>query len=184
MPWADVLFFTDSGWYDSHRSLVDNWPGLVVSFSRAAKRENPDKIHRVIGETRNRFRNLGATSIRQGRSSGQSAIALAVALGAATVVLLGFDMKPDEAGRTHEHDDYDRPTHPTIFANEFLPAFQGWNQQALDAGVRILNATVGSAITEFPLVNLKEFLAQGEIDYGKCSLSVLEAGASSRVSEH
>lgn len=157
MPWADVLFFTDSGWFESHRAIVENWPGLVVSFSRAAKRECPDKIKRVQGETRNKFLRYGAPSIRQGRNSGQSAISLAIAFGAKTIVLLGFDMQV-VGDRTHEHDDYNRPTHPVVFSDEFLPAFKDWNQQALDFGVTILNATVGSALKEFPFIKLHEFL--------------------------
>ncbi|MCK1338547.1 hypothetical protein IVB38_21620 [Bradyrhizobium sp. 38] len=49
-PWASVLFFTDSGWYEPRRQLVANWDGLVISMSRTAKREMPDKVKRVQGE--------------------------------------------------------------------------------------------------------------------------------------
>jgi hypothetical protein len=45
-----VLFFTDSGWYEPRRELVANWAGLVISMSRTAKRELPDKVKRVQGE--------------------------------------------------------------------------------------------------------------------------------------
>lgn len=49
-PWASVLFFTDSGWYEPRRQLVANWDGLVISMLRTAKREMPDKVKRVQGE--------------------------------------------------------------------------------------------------------------------------------------
>ncbi|MCK1686617.1 hypothetical protein [Bradyrhizobium sp. 145] len=30
-PWASVLFFTDSGWYEPRRQLVANWDGLAIA---------------------------------------------------------------------------------------------------------------------------------------------------------
>lgn len=180
-PWADVLYFTDSGWFEHidngrnlalfedgtpRRKVVEEWPGLVVSMSRRAKLALPDKVKRVKGEMRPDFPRLGAAVIRQGRSSGQTAISLGIAMGAAEEVLLGFDMRVVD-GREHHHDDYSgRPRDLTVYDAAFVPAFggnpnmPGWNRAALSAGCTVLNATPGSALTEFPMVDLATVLAK------------------------
>lgn len=160
-PWADVLYFTDSGWYEQHRDLVRDWPGLVVSMSRTAKRELPDKVKRVKGRgdptLPPKFPPLGSPDIQQGRSSGHTAASLAISLGAACVPLLGYDMRLVD-GREHFHSEYSGPRDLNLYANEFVPGFRGWNAAALRAGVRILNCTPGSAVLEFPFADLNEVL--------------------------
>ncbi|MBX3579913.1 MAG: hypothetical protein KF723_22145 [Rhizobiaceae bacterium] len=157
-PWAAVWYFTDSNIYVERQEMAADWAGLVVTMSRRAKREMPDKVRRVQGAWMPDFPSPGSSPIRQGRSSGHTAISLAVAMGAARVVLLGYDMRVVD-GREHHHADYDGRTRDTmVYQNEFLPAFAGWNTAALDRGVTVLNATPGSALTEFPMVDLDEVL--------------------------
>lgn len=160
-PWADVLFFTDSGWYEPRREIVKNFAGRVTSMSRTAKRELPDKVLRVKGEGDPafppRFPPHGSPVIAQGRTSGHTAISLAIALGAWDVVMLGYDMRIVD-GREHHHNEYSGPRDLEQYARELVPAFAGWNKAARDIGVRILNATPGSAVTEFPFVDLDEVL--------------------------
>jgi hypothetical protein len=182
-PWADVLYFTDSGWYDTHKGIVRDWPGLVVSMSRQAKRELDDpavntnstpRVLRVKGygdpsfPPRVRppdgslpkvpgFPPLGSPEIQQGRNSGNTAVSLAIALGAARVCLIGYDCRVVN-GREHCHNDYKGPRDLSLYENEFQKAFNGWNEAALASCVEILNCTHGSAITEFPFADLDEVL--------------------------
>lgn len=181
-PWADVLYFTDSGWYDTHKEIVRDWPGLVVSMSRQAKRELDDpalkrdkpRVLRVKGygdpsfPPRVRpadgslpkvpgFPPLGSPEIQQGRNSGNTAVSLAIAMGAARVVLLGYDCRVVN-GVEHCHRDYSGPRDLSLYDNEFLRAFNGWNEAALASGVEITNCTDGSAITEFPFARLEDVL--------------------------
>jgi len=183
-PWADVLYFTDSGWYADRRDLVKNWPGLVVSMSRTAARElnapgqalahGRSRILRVKGcndpdaPPRVRvaagvlpkvpgFPDLGSPEIQQGRSSGHTAVSLAVAMGASRVLLVGYDMRLVN-GREHHHAEYKGPRDLSIYQNEFQRAFNGWNEAAVASGVEILNCTHGSAVTEFPFADLDEAL--------------------------
>lgn len=179
-PWADVLFFTDSGWYDARKELVRDWPGLVVSMSKQAKREldSPDLLtkrggtHRVL-----RVRGVGDPSwpprlpgmpkrlgfpapggeLHQGRSSGHTAVSLAIATGANRVLLVGYDMQVVN-GREHHHNEYRGPRDLDIYKNEFVSAFNGWDEAARNSGVEILNCTHGSAVTEFPFADLDDVL--------------------------
>jgi hypothetical protein len=159
-PWASVLFFTDSGWYEPRRELVANWPGLVVSMSRTAKRELPDKVKRVQGQGDPQALpgfSRGPHVVQQGRSSGHTAVSLAIALGASRVVLLGYDMRFVE-GREHFHGEYKGPRDMDIYAREFVPGFAGWSEAARAVGVDIVNATEGSALKEFRFMSLDEVL--------------------------
>jgi hypothetical protein len=169
-PWSDVLFFTDNGWFEQRRELVANWPGLVVSMSRLAKREMPDKVRRVKGVGDPSWpprlpgmpKHLGfpkpGTQLHQGRNSGNTAVSLAIAMGAARVLMVGYDCRI-VGGREHHHDEYKGPRDLAIYENEFAKAFNGWNEAAQNSGVAILNCTPGSAITEFPFADLSEELA-------------------------
>lgn len=155
-PFAELLYFTDDCWLDRDRGFVLRWPGLAVTASSAAKAKLPDKLKRVeIGPTEPL--RAGVRVIRQGRSSGQIAVSLAIAMGAARVVLLGYDMRLVD-GRSHYHDAY-REKEDTLYVRQFAPAFAGWRELAAEAGVEIVNATPGSALTEFPFVSLEDELA-------------------------
>ncbi|WP_027517869.1 hypothetical protein [Bradyrhizobium sp. WSM1417] len=160
-PWASVLFFTDSGWYEPRRELVANWAGLVVSMSRTAKRELPDKVKRVQGEGDPQALpgfSRGPHVIQQGRSSGHTAVSLAIALGASRVVLLGYDMR-FVGGREHCHDEYKGAARDVeIYSREFVPGFAGWDEAARAVGVEVVNATEGSAVKEFRFAKLEEIL--------------------------
>lgn len=159
-PWCDCWFFTDTNIFADNRAFVDAFAGEIVTLSRAAKREMPDRIKRVRGEWMPGFPPCGAEMIRQGRSSGHTAISALVALGARRIVLLGYDMRLVD-GREHHHDAYaGRPRDLDIYAREFAPGFAGWNAAAKAVGVEVLNATPGSAVTEFPFVELDALLRE------------------------
>lgn len=175
LPWADVLFFTDSGWYAERKELVRDWPGLVISMSRRAKRELDDpamgravpRVLRVKGVGDPNwpprrlgvpcFPPLGSHEIQQGRNSGNTAVSLAIALGAACVPLVAYDCRLIN-GREHCHDEYKGPRDLSLYDNEFKKAFNGWNEAALASGVKIINCTPGSAIMQFPFADLDEVL--------------------------
>lgn len=156
-PWADVLFFTDNGWFESNTEAVAQWGGEVMTLSRHAKRKVPDRVKRLKTEHRPDFPPLGCSVIRQGRSSGHTAVALAVALGANRVVLLGYDMRIVD-GASHFHDRY-RNGDLELYARDFIPAFDGWRAAAEAAGVTVVNATPGSALTEFETTTVEAEIA-------------------------
>lgn len=213
-PWADVLYFTDSGWFEAgrdpamggrhgddrwpRREFIEQFPGLVVCMSRAAKRVLPKKVKRIKGRgqpTDNppTFPALGSPEIHGGRTSGHTAVSLAIAMGAARVVLLGYDMRlipnggpftDPPSGSKEERDILAKSSHPRhyeirarykehhhseyianprdlfIYETDFIPAFRGWHAAARSVGVDILNATAGSALTEFPFADLDEVLTE------------------------
>lgn len=138
-----------------------NWIGLVISMSRTAKREMPDKVKRVQGEGDPQALpgfSRGPHVIQQGRSSGHTAVSLAIALGATRVVLLDYDMRI-VADREHCHDEYKGSARDSeIYQREFAPGFAGRDEAARAVGVEVINATEGSARKEFRFASLNDIL--------------------------
>lgn len=145
MPDAAVLFARDLTWCLANRRLIEAWAGLAVTTNRRAALTLGMRY--VDMDRRDDFPPRGTPVIRYGVSSGHAAVALVIAMGAVQILLYGFDGR-SVAGRTHWHDHYE--TDPHIYASRFVPAWRGWAAAAAAVGCRILNATPGSAITEFP----------------------------------
>jgi hypothetical protein len=165
--WAPVWFFQDTTvLFQSRRTMtpvvsrsgVDmvefakGFAGLIVTTSRHVKSALPF-VHLVKAPKMTAFPPPGSPEIRSGRCSGQTAIGLAQARGATRINLHGFDMRFVD-GHEHHHQEYaGRQRNPSVYDSKFLPAFAGWNEQAIKAGVKIVNATPGSALKEFTMVD-------------------------------
>ena len=147
----DALFFTDTNWYETNEFLVKAFPGRVFTVCKFARAVN-DRLERVDAIQRPDF-TVGQVPMRDGRSSGHRAVSVAILCGAKLIVLLGYDMRIDPvSGRSHCHDDYQWLQIGGMLADEFVPGFNGWYRDALAVGCEIVNATDGTALTEFPLV--------------------------------
>lgn len=158
----DALFFTDTSWFETNEELVRSFPGRVFTVCKIA-RAVYDRLERISNELTAPFA-VGKTPMRDGRSSGHRAVSIAIMCGARRVVLLGYDMRVDPvSGRSHCHDDYSWPGMGGMFADEFIPGFDGWYRDALAVGCEIMNATDGTALTEFPMIALSSVL-QGTSD--------------------
>lgn len=157
-PWADAVFFTDSGWFEKNRETLENFQGHILTLSRTAKREMNERVKRLEIENFEDFPPPGTRAIKAGRSSGHTAISVTVSMGAKTIILLGYDMRIVN-GRSHHHNAYGTQS-PELYSHDFIPKFAGWNAAAQRAGVTILNATPGSALAEFPIVDIEDILAE------------------------
>lgn len=151
---ADILFFHDNSWNENRPQLAEDWPGRVVTSNRNAKARLGDKVCRldmsVVAER------IGALPDHVGASSGHTATCLAAMMGANPIVLIGFEGQA-VAGRTHGHDDYYQHD-LAAFRERFLPGWAGLAPAFARHGVRIINATPNSAVTEFPFANLGDVL--------------------------
>jgi hypothetical protein len=101
--------------------------------------------------------------LKFGRTSGHTAISLAIAMGAVRVILLGYDMRRVD-GRSHFHDEYGSQD-DKLFSHDFLVHFAGWNEAARRCGVTVINTTPGSALTEFPSGDLNDILVEPANDH-------------------
>lgn len=155
----DLLFFHDNSWAENRPELIEGWPGPAVTSNRLTKARLGDAVRRI--DMNDLTWRIAAASDHVGASSGHTAACLAAVMGAARIVLIGFECCAP-GGRTHGHGDYTH--HDTgIYADRFLPGWQGLAAAFERLGVEVLNATSGSAIPDFPFVDLDEALNAGAI---------------------
>jgi hypothetical protein len=153
---SDAIFFTDMNWFEANEAFVRSFPGRVFCVSRRA-RTACDKVERLDNVTRHDF--ARRPPMRDGRSSGHRAVSSAIMMGAARVVMLGYDMRVDPvSGRSHCHDDYQHTEGRTAYEREFIPSFNGWHRDALAVGCEVVDCTDGGMLTEFPKVALDDLL--------------------------
>jgi hypothetical protein len=151
--WADILYFSDRGWWLRDGAEAERrFMGELVTIS--------DIDHPRV----RRLHNTGltglerdTTGLRNGTNSGYAAINLAYHLGAARIVLLGYDMRTVD-GRTHAHGGYgvEAAVVSHVLSSRMLPYFDGLVDPLARAGVEVLNATEGSELKCWPIVELAE----------------------------
>jgi hypothetical protein len=149
-PWADILYFCDLKWWTTRGSDVQRvFRGRIVTLE--------NEIPGVL-----RLHNSGATGLdpdptclRHGSNSGYQTIHLAYHLGAMLITLVGYDMRIVD-GRMHaEHRPERQSTREfaALLHHAMLPKFDTIAQPLADAGVQVINATPGSALTIWPIVD-------------------------------
>lgn len=159
LPLADILYSCDAEWWNVHEG-VPAFRGEKWSSQGDDKEKNDDKydvadkygLKLVRGRQGVGF-STNPDLIHYGSNSGFQAVNLAVLKGATKIVLVGFDMREVE-GKRHFFGD-----HPAGLRNHgeyrnFIRAFE----QATPP-VPIINATPGSALKCFPMMDLRDALA-------------------------
>lgn len=166
---ADVMYFCDSSFWLRKKPKAEALAGYATNGD-AVKAHFRGRYIVSISDIRDpavkHLRNAGKSglSLLPDRlfhltNSGAQAMNLAVLFGASRIVLLGFDMRTD-GDRTHWHEGHGRPAAEVNHhcAKVFLPHFLKLVEPLAAAGVEVLNATPGSALTCWPHVPLAEIL--------------------------
>jgi len=148
----DILYFTDNAWNENRPELAKSWPGPVITANRNVKARLQDAVRYidVIGLTAW----MEAFPDHAQASSGHVAACLAARMGARKIVLVAFECQP-AAGRTHGHADYTQ-SDLSAFTDRFIPGWVGLAKNFARKGVEVANATQGSAIPAYPVVDLAE----------------------------
>jgi hypothetical protein len=154
VPFADVLYWTDTRVYQWYSKQIDAFSGLKVT-----NKPNPIKSDIInllnTGKTGLETKNNG---LRHGNNSGYAAINLAYHLGASKIILLGYDMG-NVKNRTHWHDGYNIPkSKDNLYQTSMLPNFDTLVEPLKKKNVEILNANLNSNITCFKKIDLKSSL--------------------------
>lgn len=160
-PWADALYACDARWWQWHRDALaqSGFRGLRFSLD-APGGQRPDDVH-ILRKTGADGLEHDPSGLRHGHNSGYQAINLAVHLGAAKIILLGYDLKRT-GGKSHWHAD-----HPT----RQNPNYTGWVQHFATLvkplnklGIAIVNCTIETALECFPRAALRDVLPnRGEV---------------------
>lgn len=157
-PWADILFFSDSRWFNSNKDAIKKFAGRVVSVSNALI---PSILHLrkvpvstkdpVVFQTDPQAVTVKRTSLTGGINLGWHLN------GGAPEVLLGADGKRGVDGRPSHHKPH-----------EWAPKPGSWDDQRKDLeiiaaalkplGAKIFNTNPDSAFRMFPFEKLEAFL--------------------------
>lgn len=164
MPWATILYACDNRWWEHYQGCPD-FTGQRWSTHSLAPRNDKTKIadlyrlHVVSGAMKSGF--SGAQNLlHYGENSGFQAVNLALLTGARPIVLVGFDMH-QVAKKTHFFGDHPEELRRIVPFHVFVRAFDHAARD-LAKDIRILNATPGSALRCFPIVDLAETLGRRE----------------------
>jgi hypothetical protein len=138
-PWADILYAADRLWWLHYNPEFE---GMKVSGEPV---EGVDTIPLKMLERGELMPREPGAVVSAGHS-GFQALGLALSLGAARVILLGYDCK---AGRAHDRPDkFNRDSPYDQWAKAYNQVPAQW------PGVEIFNCTPGSAITAFEFVSM------------------------------
>lgn len=148
-PWADVLYSGEIRWW-KHYGPKLKFDGLKFAAEQAA---SPwATVLRMTGST---GLELNRTGLRTGLNSGYQAINLAVHLGAAKIVLLGYDLQKDGEKR---HFFGNHPWPSSDLLKQFIPMYKGLVEPLKEQGIEIVNASRRTALECFPRQPLVEAL--------------------------
>lgn len=162
-PWAETVFFGDVKWWDWHSEELLG-TGMPISTCcenvKLKQHMGKGKYSRIKFYSRDHSKRAGITTkpgdyVSWNNSSGAAAISLAYKLGAKKIVLLGFDMRMVD-GQKNWHDDHVEKKHNPF--NRHLKTFPAIAKDARALGLNIYNATPNSAIKQFPIVDLEDFI--------------------------
>lgn len=149
-PWADVMFFGDCRWYEWHRNELGDFAGLKVTSCEA----HANKPNLRVLRRRNSPEGINTNPqfLSWNKSSGACALNLAYHLGAGKIVLLGYDMRRVD-DKCNWHDDHPIAKNPHHNPWErFLRPFPAIARDFERLHVEVVNATPGSALEVFPIV--------------------------------
>lgn len=145
-PWADILYFCDSRWYEWHESAVKAFAGRRVTL---------ENLQLQAEITVYSLRNYGIDGmppardgIMHGRNSGFQAMQLAILLGVKRIILLGFDMHGG-----HWHAEHPIPTPTNVFAG-MIDCFYKIAPDIKKYGVEVINCTPDTALHCFPCASI------------------------------
>lgn len=161
----DICYFKDDNWYyqDAFKDHPESghngehlkrFEGLKITSCVGLVDEPNIK---VLKRGRRNHLDLDREFITHCSNAGAEALALAIMLGVNTILLAGFDMKKVN-GKHNWHDNHIREMPDSIYEDQFMHPFKTLAIGAKARGVEIINCTIGSALSIFPIVPMEEVL--------------------------
>jgi hypothetical protein len=152
---CNICVFGDAKWFLKYKPELKRYKGLVVTNCTNLKSDPTPWLLYMERKPSG----LHTDCLGWNGNTGASAINLALILGAKRVILLGFDMKLGKGNKPNWHDRViDRPSAEvyTRFLGGFQDVVRDWGSKFSDRD--IVNATPGTALQAFPVVELTSCL--------------------------
>jgi len=136
-PWADAVFAMDRKWWEFHYEEVrEKFAGRRLTTADLGGKCEVEKL-----------------KIQSYRNSGAGCVSVAVAEGAKSVVLVGYDCAKDD-GKTHWHGSHPVGLSDARTINVWPLIFDRMAKEMKRKGVRVVNASRRTALTCFERVEL------------------------------
>jgi hypothetical protein len=158
-PWGDLLFFHDFIWWRHHREKVTKVFGGTI-YTNCAGVKNP-QVNRLTNSRPPRKSDVPlklsddprAVPVR--RTSLSGALNIAVHKGCESIVILGADGKLGPGGERNHHSPHDRKLRPDPWMRQYRD-LTPIAAELRARGVRVLNASPGSAWDLWPTIDLND----------------------------
>ena len=142
-PWADALYFCDDRWFKWYEAKARAFAGWKITLENIPLVKQYPELMTLRNAGQAGF-SEHRNAIYTGSNSGYQAIHIAAHLGAARIVLLGYDMG-FKGGRSHWHKGH--PINPCEGTYQsMLPHFPALVAPLKQRGIDIINATPSSAL--------------------------------------
>lgn len=153
-PFADVCYFKDFHWFqqEGNGDNLQNFGGLTVT---SCNRFRQSSWVYVLKTGDRNVVELRPERICHSSNAGCEATNLGIKFGGTKIILLGFDMQEID-GKANFHDEHDRKVSPHIYEHQFIPSFKAVKKHIENRNIEVINATPGSALTLFPIVEPEE----------------------------
>lgn len=159
--WIDVCYFGDLSWHRIHRDALLKFAGLKVTT--CVHLENAPGIKLIRKRNKPSGISRDQSIVCWNNSSGGCAINLATLFGAKRIILFGYDMRMvDDDCNWHRdypdvQDEKKRKKKEKLYLT-FLKPFDQIARGLKRDGIECINATPGSALTQFPIVEPESVL--------------------------
>lgn len=167
MPFAPVMYSCDVAWWKYHKGCPDfageKWSSHGWNANDKASIAPKYGLHLVNGLHGKGF-SMQQDTIHYGSNSGFQAVNLALLFGATRVALIGFDMQVVN-GKQHFFGTHPAGLNRSIGFQRFIMHFEIASRH-MPPGIEIINCTPGSALTVFPVGDLKEVLNGAKASHG------------------
>lgn len=154
IPFAQVLYWSDTRFFEWYEKEIEQFKGIKVTCRPEPKRAN---IINLLNTGKNGLETM-SYGIRDGGNSGYAAINLAYHLGAKTIILLGFDMYTN-GKETHWHDGYTSTANTDVMSKLMIPNFDTLVSPLEKRKVKIYNASLNSKLECFPKITIENALS-------------------------
>jgi hypothetical protein len=152
-PWAEILYACDAKWWTWHRTGLKGFRGRRYGLDAAARSMGVS----ILEGTGREGLELRPWGVRTGHNSGYQAINVAVHLGAARIVLLGFDMqRGKEPKKDHWFGSHPGGGRPGV--DGFRRYFETLPAPLKKLRIEIVNCSRRTALECFPRAELREVL--------------------------
>lgn len=163
--WVDWLVFGDMRWFRWNHEELAKWPNRerAVCIVPQLLEDRTEKWPwlKILRRDEARFGlSVESDTVCWNRGCGGTAINVAYLLGAARIVLIGFDMRIVD-GEHNWHAYHQKMERPQIYQNSMVPFMKPMSDAMKVTGLQIANATPGSALNLFPMHSLDELEEMG-----------------------